>query len=227
MSDARVLEQSWERVRRLVETCPDDWGGEDLKGEDALQVFASVRAPRRVLVVTSDAARKRWNRSEWPADLIVVVAAGMMTRVQAGVIARLGSDRSRPIAFVGSADPMSLHAFLSLRCFLGARRVRFAGICDAVLSIVGDERARPELLSATELSAFDREHLRVVASLAKPDSVLGRRVAAVLENGKKISIAAMSFRAGMIPAFFRAALEVAAAPPGRGTVGPRSVSDRE
>lgn len=81
MTGARALEQSWLRVRRLAVRHPEEWGGEGLLGEDPLQVFGGARNPRRVLVVTSAAALKRWERSDWPAGL--VVAAGKLSRTQA------------------------------------------------------------------------------------------------------------------------------------------------
>jgi len=161
------------------------------------------------MVVTSEAALKRWKRSDWPADLAVVVAVGMVTRAQAAILGGLASDASVPLAFVGNADPMSLHTYLSLRVYLGERRVRFCGICDAILDIIGDEKAQPDTLSTWELSAFDQGQLRVVETLAQPEQVLGPRVAAVLGNGRKIAIAAISFRANLIPALFKAALKLA------------------
>jgi hypothetical protein len=45
--------------------------------------------------------------------------------------------------------------------------------------------------------------------LAKPERVLGPHVSAVLRNGKTIQIEALGFRAGLVPALFRAALKVA------------------
>lgn len=211
----RAMEQSWLRVRRLAERYPDEWGGEDLVGEDSLQVFAGVRPPRRVLVVTSEAAVKRWERTDWPADLAVVVVAGRLTRAQAAVLGGLAPDTSAPIAFIGNASPMGLHTYLSLRVYLGAQRVRFCGICDAVLDMIGDDKAQPDTLSTWKFSAFDRAHLRIVASLARPEQVLGPRVAAVLGSGRTIPIAAISFRADLIPALFRAALKLARVRPGR------------
>jgi len=208
----RALEQSWLRVRRLAERHPGDWEGQDLVGEAPLRVFVGERAPRRVLVVTKEAVLRRWERPDWPAGLVVVVACGMLTRAQAGVLGGLAGDTSVPIAFVGDADPMGLHTFLCLRGHLGAQRVRFCGICDAVLDIIGDKRAQPESLETLKLSAFDQAHLRVVATLAKLDQVLGPRVSAVLRNGKKIEIEALGFRADlMIPALFKAALKLATA----------------
>lgn len=209
MIGARALEQSRLRVRRLAKRHPDAWGGEDLVGEDPLQIYAAAGVPRRVLVVTSAALLKRWVRSDWPEDLVVVLATGILTRTQAAIIGALASDASVPIAFVGDAGPMGLHTYLSLRVYLGPQRVRFCGICDAVLDIIGDGRAQPETLSTWELSVFDKAHLRVVVSLAKPVQVLGPRVAAILGRGRKISIVAIGFRADLIPAMFKAALKVA------------------
>jgi DNA topoisomerase VI subunit A len=211
VTDTRVVERSWSRVRQLAERHPDQWEGQDLVGEAPLRVFVGQRAARRVLVVTKEAALRRWNRSDWPVGLLVVVASGMITRAQAAVLAELAIDRSLPIAFVGDADPMSLHTYLSLRAHLGARRVRFGGICDEVLDIIGDEKAQPDSLGTLELSVFDQAHLRVVATMVKPQQVLGPRVAAVLRSGKKIEIEALSFRADLTPALFNAALRLASA----------------
>lgn len=207
--DARTLEQSWLRVRRLAKRYPDDWGGEDLEGEDPLRVFAGKGAARRVLVVTQEAALRRWDRSDWPAGLVVVVAVGMLTRAQAVLIESLAADKSVPIAFLGSAAPMSLHTFLSLRVHLGARRIRYCGISDSVLELIGDEDVQPNRLRTWDLSTFERAHLRVVARLAQPERVVGPRVAAVLGNGRAIGIEHLSFRAGLIPTLFRAALKLA------------------
>lgn len=209
MTGVQALERSWLRVRRLAERYPDQWGGEDLLGEDPLRVFAGARNPRRVLVATSEAALKRWERSEWPPGLVVVVAAGMLSHAQASVIGGLATKSSVPIAFVGDAGPMGLHTYLSLRGHLGARRVRFCGLCDAVLEMLGRDGPQPENLTTWEFSPFDRAHLRVVASLAKPEQVLGPRVAAIVGSGRTIPVAALSFRAGLIPALFKTALKLA------------------
>lgn len=210
MLGTRRLERSWSRVRALAKQYPDQWGGEDLQGEDPLRIYAGVRRPRRVLVVTSEPALKRWGRAEWPPELVVVVAAGMVSKAQASVIAGLAPDVSPPIAFVGNAGPMGLHTYLSLRGYLGARRVRFCGVCDAVLEMLGRGAPEPEALRTWEFSAFDRAHMRVVASLETPERLLGPRVAAVVASGRTIPIAALSVGGGLIPAFFRAALKLAA-----------------
>ncbi len=209
MVGARALERSRLRVRRLAERYPKEWGGEDLIGEDPLQIYAAAGVSRRVLVVTSAALLKRWARSKWPLDLVVVVATGILTRAQVAIIGGLTFDASVPIAFVGDAGPMGLHTYLSLRVYLGAQRVRFCGISDALLDVIDDDKAQPETLSTWELSAFDKAHLRVVESLAQPVQVLGPRVTAILRGGRKISIVAIGFRADLIPALFRAALKVA------------------
>lgn len=205
----RALEQSWQQVRRLAERHPDGWLGQDLVGDDPLRIFAGAGVPRRVLVVTKAPAAIRWPTSDWPRGLVLVVASGIVTRPQAAIIERLASDRSAPIAFVGDADPMGLHTYVSLRGHLGAQRVRFAGICDAVLDTIGDDDVQPDRLTTLEFSAFEGAHLRVVEGLAKPERVLGPRVSAVLRNGKTIQIEALGFRAGLIPALFKAALKVA------------------
>src|SRR5262245_60372197 len=165
--------------------------------------------PRRVLVVTKEAPLRRWRRSDWPGGLVLVVASGIVTRPQAAILERLASDRSAPIAFVGDADPMGLHTYVSLRGHLGARRVRFTGICDAVLDTIGGDDVHPDRLERLDFSALDRAHLRVVEGLAKPERVLGPHVSAVLRNGKKIEIWALSFRPDIAPDLFRAALKVA------------------
>jgi hypothetical protein len=162
---ARALEQSWQQVRRLAERHPG-WLGQDLLGDAPLRIFAGARVPRRVLVVTKEAAAIRWPISDWPSGLVVVVASGIVTRPQAAILEKLASDRSAPIAFVGDADPMGLHTYVSLRGHLGAQRVRFTGICDAVLDTIGDDDVQPDRLSTLELSAFERAHLRVVEGLA-------------------------------------------------------------
>lgn len=205
----RALEQSWQQVRRLAEQHADDWEGQDLVGDAPLRIFAGARVPRRVLVVTKEAILKRWRNSDWPSALVLVVASGIVTRPQAAILEKLASDRSAPIAFVGDADPMGLHTYVSLRGHLGAQRVRFTGLCDAVLDAIGDDDVQPDRLKTSEFSAFDRAHLRVVEGLVKPERVLGPRVSAVLRNGKKIQIEALGFRAGLIPALFKAALKVA------------------
>ncbi len=218
----RALEQSWLRVRRLAEQHPKDWEGQDLVGDAPLRVFAGARAPRRVLVVTKEAPIVRWDRSDWPAGLVVVVAAGMLTRAQAAILGQLAADTSVPIAFVGDADPMDLHTYLCLRVHLGAQRVRFCGISDAVFDIIGDEQVQPDSLSTREFSAFDQAHMRVVETLVKPERVLGPRVSAVLGNGRKLEIEALSFRADLTPALFKAALKLTRARRGRfSRVAPR------
>ncbi|MET0554439.1 MAG: hypothetical protein ABW221_15450 [Vicinamibacteria bacterium] len=205
----RALEQSWHQVRRLAERHPGEWLGEDLVGDAPLRVFAGAGVPRRVLVVTKEAALIRWPKSEWPSGLVLVAAAGIVTRPQAAVLERLASDRSAPIAFVGDADPMGLHTYASLRRHLGAQRVRFTGICDAVLDAIGDDDVQPDRLGTLEFSAFERAHLRVVDGLVKPERVLGPRVSAVLRSGKTIQLEKLGFRAGLVSALFKAALEVA------------------
>lgn len=104
---------------------------------------------------------------------------------------------------------MGMHTSLSLRAHLGPERVRFCGMCDAVLDAIGDERVQPEKLSTLAMSAFDQAHLRVVTSFEGPERVLGPRAAAVLRGGRKPEIEALSFRADLTPALFNAALKVA------------------
>jgi hypothetical protein len=208
----RALEQSWQQVRRLVEQYPDDWHeGYDLVGDFPLRIFgAGAGVPRRVLVVTTEAVAKRWPNSDWPSGLVIVVTAGIVTRPQAAVLEKLASDRSVPIAFVGDAEPMGLHTYASLRGHLGARRVRFTGICDAVLGTIGDDDVQPDRLAKSELSPLDRAHLRLVEGLVRLERVLGPRVSAVLRSGSKIYIEALSLRAAeLVPALFTAALKVA------------------
>lgn len=205
----RALEQSWQRVRRLAERYPDGWLGQDLVGDAPLRVFAGAGVPRRVLVVTKQPALIRWPKSDWPSGLVLVAASGIVTRPQAAVLEKLASDRSAPIAFVGDADPMALHTYACLRVHLGARRVRFTGVCDAVLDTIGDDALQPDRLGALEFSTFERAHLRVVESLVKIERALGPRVSAVLRSGKTIQIEALSFRANLLPALFEAALKVA------------------
>jgi DNA topoisomerase VI subunit A len=205
----RALEQSWQQVRRLAEQHADDWEGQDLVGDAPLRIFAGARVPRRVLVVTKEAVLKRWRKSDWPSGLVLVVASGIVTRPQAAILEKLASDTSAPIAFVGDADPMGLHTYVSLRGHLGAQRVRFTGICDAVLDTIGDDDVQLDRLQTLEFTALDRAHLRVVEGVAKPERVLGPHVSAVLRNGRKIEIEALSVRAGLTPALFKAALKVA------------------
>src|SRR5262245_51345448 len=209
---ARALEQSWQQVRRLVEHHPDDWQeGYDLVGDSPLRIFgAGAGVPRRVLVVTNQPVVHRWRKSAWPSGLVIVVTAGIVTRPQAAILEKLASDKSAPIAFVGDADPVGLHTYASLRGHLGAQRVRFAGICDAVLGTIGDDDVQPDRLAKSELSPLDRAHLRLVEGLVRPERVLGPRVSAVLRSGSKIYIEALSFRAAeLVPALFKAALKVA------------------
>jgi hypothetical protein len=205
----RTLEQSWQQVRRLAEQHADDWDGQDLVGDAPLQIYAGSGVPRRVLVVTKEAPLKRWPKSDWPSGLVLVVASGIVTRPQAAILEKLASDRSVPIAFVGDADPMGLHTYVSLRGHLGARRVRFTGICDTVLDTIGGDDVQPDRLETLEFSALDRAHLRVVEGLAKPERVLGPHVSAVLRKGRKIEIWALSFRPNIASALFKAALKVA------------------
>ncbi|HSN91249.1 MAG TPA: hypothetical protein VLS93_08465 [Anaeromyxobacteraceae bacterium] len=213
--DRRAVARSWTRVRQLADRYPDQWEGQDLAGDGPLRVFAGARTPRRVLVVTKEAVLSRWPIADRPPGLAVVVASGISTPAQSGILARLAPAPSAPIAFVGDADPMGLHTCLSMLAHLGARRVRFCGVSDRLLDLLEDDSARPHLRTL-ELSAFDREHLRVVEALAKPETVLGPRVAAVLREGKKITLEALGFRAGLIPALFKAALRLARQQRGRG-----------
>jgi hypothetical protein len=212
----RALEQSWQLVRRLAEQHPDDWHeGYDLVGDSPLRIFgAGAGVPRRVLVVTNQPVVHRWRKSDWPTGLVIVVTAGIVTRPQAAILERLASDKSAPIAFVGDADPMGLHTYASLRGYLGAQRVRFTGICDAVLDTIGDDDVQPDKLASSELSPLDRAHLQLVEGLMRPERALGPRVSAVLRSGSKIYIEALSFRAAdLVPALFTAALEVATRKP--------------
>ncbi|ACL65872.1 hypothetical protein A2cp1_2534 [Anaeromyxobacter dehalogenans 2CP-1] len=133
----------------------------------------------------------------------------MLTRAHATAIAALAAGGSGPVTFVGDADPMDLHTFLSLRAHLGPERARFYGVSDAVLDAMGDPDVEPERLRARDLSAFDKAHLQVVQALADPEVLLGPRVAAALLNGKGLEIEALSFRAGLVPALFAAALKLA------------------
>jgi hypothetical protein len=209
------LVNSWIRVRRLAQRYASDFEGHDLTGEMPLRVYAGERSAGRVLVTTNDPVVRRWGRAARPRDLAVVVTAGILTSGQAALIARLSSRNAGPIPFVGDADPMSLHAFISLRAYLGARNVRFCGICDEMLDGLGDERARPDSIESLELSAFDQAHLRILAGLADLDEVLGPRVSAVLAGGRKIELEALSFRADVIPAFLGLALRVGVRRPPR------------
>jgi hypothetical protein len=146
----------------------------------------------------------------------------MLTRAQAAAVAALAGGPG-PIGFVGDADPMDLHTFLSLRVHLGVERVRYCGMSDEVLDIIDGEGVQPEKLMARELSGFDRAHLRVVQALEDPKLLLGPRVSAILLNGKGLEIEALSFRADMMPALFSAALKVASRhSPGRAGVRRRS-----
>lgn len=205
----RALEQSWRKVRRLAEKHPGEWLGQDLDGDEGLRFYAGAGVPRRVLVTTKAPALWRWPRPDWPSGLVCVAAVGNITRPQAAIIEKLASDGSVPIPFVGDADPMALHTYASLRVHLGARRVRFAGMCDAVLDAIGEDDVRAHTLHTVEMSAFDRAHLRVVEGLLKPERVLGPKVSAVLRQGKQILLEAIGFRAGLVNALFEAALEVA------------------
>jgi hypothetical protein len=171
-----------------------------------LRIFAGAGVPRRVLVVTKEAAATRWPTSDWPRGLVVVVASGIVTRPQAAILDKLASDRSAPIPFVGDADPMGLHTYASLRNHLGTQRVRFAGVCDAVLDAIGEDDVRPDRLRTLKFSAFESAHLRVVEGLAKTDRVLGPRVSAVLRGGKTIQIEVLGSR---LISLFQAALKVA------------------
>jgi hypothetical protein len=210
MIAARQLEQSWLRVRRLAKRFPDQWGGEDLLGVDPLRIFGGTRSPHRVLVVSSEAALKRWNRSDWPPDLVVVLVAGMVSEAQASIIGAVAAKSPLPIGYIGDASPMGLHTYFSLQHHLSARRIRFCGVCDELLSMLGQGVPPPERLTTWDHSAFDRAHLRVVASLADPEQVLGPLVAAVVRSGRTIPVAALSYRAGLIQAMFEAALTRAA-----------------
>ena len=78
-----------------------------------------------------------------------------------------------------------------------------------MLDTIGDDDVQPDRLNTLGFSAFERAHLRVVEGLVKPERVLGPRVSAVLRYGKTIQIEALSFRAGLAPALFKAALKVA------------------
>jgi hypothetical protein len=104
---------------------------------------------------------------------------------------------------------MGIHTYLSLKAHLGPQRVRFCGVCDVVLDLIGDDKVQPEDLCTLDFSALDHAHLRVVGALAKPEALLGPRVAAVLRDGKKIEIEALGFRADLPTALFRAALKLA------------------
>jgi hypothetical protein len=101
---------------------------------------------------------------------------------------------------------MGLHTYASLRGHLGAQRVRFAGVCDAVLDTIGEDDVQPDRLRTLKFSAFESAHLRVVEGLTKPERVLGPRVSAVLRSGKTIQIEVLG---RLTPALFQAALEVA------------------
>lgn len=222
MRSARALDNSWAQVRKLAEKHPDEWEGQDLQGEAPLRVFVGTGAPRRVLVVTKEAPVARWNRSAWPAGLVVVVASGMLSRAQATAIAALAGGGSGTVTFVGDADPMDLHTFLSLRAHLGPERARFCGVSDGILDAMGDPDVEPERLRPRDLSAFDKAHLQVVQALVDPEVLLGPRVAAALLNGKGLEIEALSFRPGLMPALFAAALKLAS----RRSAGPGGARKR-
>jgi len=204
-----ALEQSWEQVRRLAEQYDDEWEGQDLAGDSPLQLFTAGSVPRRVLIVTKEAVASRLPRY-WSSGFVAVVKSGVFTSAQAAVLDQLASDELLPIPFIGDADPMGLHTYLSLKSQLGGSRVRFCGICDSVLDMIGEDDAQPEKLESLALSLFDRAHLQVVEALAAPEEVLGSRVARILRNGRKIELESLSFRAElMIPALFNAALRLA------------------
>jgi hypothetical protein len=203
---AQKLEQAWSQVRDLAERHPGEWEGQDLGGEAPMRVFVGPRPPRRVLVVTKEAPVKRWDRSERPADVAVVVASGRLSRAQCSVLERIAATSAVPIGFIGDADPMSLHTFLALRVYLGVERVRYCGISDPVLDAIGDELVQPDRLRSLDMSTLDQEHLRVVATLIQPEQVFGPRVSAALRRGKKIQIEALSFRADLTSALFRVAV---------------------
>jgi hypothetical protein len=160
-------------------------------------------------VTTCEPALRRWPEAKWPSGLAVVVAVGNLSRTQASVIERLAADKSVPIAFLGDADPYCLHTYLSLKVHLGTRRVRYCGISDELLAELGDEAAEPERLRTWELGDLERAHLRIVEKELTPAKTIGPRVAAVLASGRTIGIPQLSFRAGMIPALFGAALRLA------------------
>lgn len=214
MVNVRALERSWSEVRRLAGRYPDEWEGEDLEGVDPVWVFAPPKRPRRILVVTKHAVLSRWERQRWPPDLAVVIARGMLTRGQARAVGGLDAAGRSPIRFLGDADPMDLHAYLSLRACLGARRVHYCGISDALLDRIGDDAVQPERLRTLRLSRFEREHLRVVETLIDPVRLLGPRVASLLRAGEKIETELLGFRADLIAAMFEAAVSL---PLGRGS----------
>jgi hypothetical protein len=207
--DVRGLKRSWGQVHKLVQRHPDAWKWPDLEAPFPLRIFAGAKAPRRVLVTTSEPALRRWPEAEWPTGLAVVVAVGNLSRTQASVIERLAADKSVPIAFLGDADPYCLHTYLSLKVHLGARRVRYCGLSDEVLAELHDEAVEPERLATWGHTELERAHLRIVEKCLKPSKTLGPRVAAVLASGRTIGIAHLSFRPGMISALFGAALRLA------------------
>ena len=199
---ARLVENAWSRVRQWVEEHSDEWEGQDLTGDAPLRVFAGEKPPRRVLVSTKEAAVRRWKRADWPAGLVVVVVVGMVSKAQAALVEALSTSRSMPIPFVGDADTMSLHTYFSLRAHLGAKRVRFEGVCDGALERIG---VNPDTLETLPMSKLDRTQLRALAKLGNIDRVLGPRVSAVLAKGRKIEIEALSFRIELVRELFTSA----------------------
>jgi hypothetical protein len=192
----------------LAQRFPKQWDGEDLDGLDSISVYVPRTRARRIVVVTKEAGLRRWDRSLWPSDLAVVVARGMVTREQARLIGRLDGGRSSPIRFLGDADPMDLHAFVSLRSYLGARRVRYFGISDEFLDALGNGAVPADRLIV--LSRFEKAHLRIIESLVDPARYLGPRMGALLRAGHKLETEGLG--ADLIPAMFEAVLRL---PPGR------------
>jgi hypothetical protein len=209
----RELERSFTLVQKLAERFPEEWAGEDLTGEAPLRVHVGAGAPRRVLVTNCEPALRRWDRGDWPAGLVVVAPLGLLRRGQVRAISALAPRSTAPVAFVGSASPMSLHLYACLRAHLGPRRVRFCGICDQVLERIGEPRGQPETLHTWEANAFDRRQQRIVERLVDVERTLGPRTAAVVRSGRTISIAAISFRGELIGELYRTALRVATADP--------------
>ncbi len=201
-----AIERSWLEVRRLAQRYSNAETRHDLNSGMPLRVYAHGSGVGRVLVTTNDPALRRSALMSSSEDLASVVVSGYVSSGQAAAIARLSSGRFGPIAFVGDADPLSLHIFVSLREYMGPAKIAFCGICDRMLAKLNEARATPAVVESLEQSAFDRAHLRVLRRLTELEDVVGPEVSAVLASGRKIELEALSFRADVIPAFFRLAL---------------------
>jgi hypothetical protein len=180
-------EAAWRRFRR---------SGAEADGlEEGLSpttIWVGAAPPRHLLYVTKLAIHRWLIALLHPADpLLLYGHGGLPSAAACRHVAATARHFKIPVAFLGDLDPGDLTVLLALqrgdpRLTSGqALPVRYLGIGDPWL-----RRFRREAPSAwIELSAAEREHLRLLREIAPGlEALLGPKAIRLLDEGRKIEL---------------------------------------